>query len=306
MPLASGQKGTGKKNAGSIARQRSRNTTPSSIPPTASLPPIETVETEYLDLKFELFRNITYEDIMDSAAASAIPDSRSLDGTLTRLQRLLETVEQRGTYYDRGMRLLAQNRKTRMDEMAAERGREEERLRREADDEERERRANKKKRKAPDHPSAPSGKTGESPLLLLRAFEHLSLLFRDYCFCTCVVIQETVVAAFWKYPKTLATLGQSETDAKVYQTVHHPHGTQAENRVVVNGGDPHANMNLQAHHFHQLDPPTRWMSTAKTKAKTSPTLIHLRTMAAHPRDPCPKIRHSEKTPQHFPTQPFTT
>ncbi|TPX17035.1 uncharacterized protein E0L32_012312 [Thyridium curvatum] len=163
MPLASGQKGTGKKNAGSIARQRSRNTTPSSIPPTASLPPIETVETEYLDLKFELFRNITYEDIIDSAAASAIPDSRSLDGTLTRLQRLLETVEQRGTYYDRGMRLLAQNRKTRMDEMAAERGREEERLRREADDEERERRANKKKRKAPDHPSAPSGKTAGSP-----------------------------------------------------------------------------------------------------------------------------------------------
>lgn len=135
-----------------MARQRSRNTTPSSIPPTASLPPIETVETEYLDLKFDLFRTITYEDLVDPSGSNAvIPDSKSLDGIVSRLQRLQDLVEKRGTYCDRGMRVLAQRRKTRMEAMAAERGREEERLRREAEEEERERRANKKKRKATDN-----------------------------------------------------------------------------------------------------------------------------------------------------------
>ena len=154
MPPGNSQKG--KKGAASaMARQRSRNTTPS-LPSTSttsstspSLPPIETVDTEYLDLKIELFRNITIEDLVDAGVSNTvIPDSRSLDAIVARLQQLQDVVERRGNFCDRGMRLLAQNRRTRMDEMAVERGREEERLRREAEDEERERRANKKKRKA--------------------------------------------------------------------------------------------------------------------------------------------------------------
>jgi len=153
MPPGNSQKGTGKKGASAMARQRSRNTTPSSVPPTttatASLPPVETVDTEYLELKFELLRNISYDDLVDSGTPSAvIPDSRSLDGIATRLQRLQDLVEQRTSNCDRGMRLLAANRKARMDEIAAERGREDDRRRREADEEEKERRANKKKRKA--------------------------------------------------------------------------------------------------------------------------------------------------------------
>jgi hypothetical protein len=154
MAPASSQKGTGKKGgAGAIRQQpRSRNTTPSSVPPAASLPPIETQVTETLDLRFDVFRNLTYEDLVDSGASTAlIPDSRAIDGIVTRLQRLGESIEKRGNYCDRGMRLLAANRRTRMDEMAAEGRREDERRQREAEDEERERKANKKKRKATDN-----------------------------------------------------------------------------------------------------------------------------------------------------------
>lgn len=152
MPPASSQKGTGKKGAGAIARQRSRNTTPSSVPPPASLPPIETKQTEYLDLNYDSFRNITFEDIVDQhASASGMPDTKNIDGIMTRLQRLSETLERRHNFCDRGMRLMVPILRTRIDE---ERDREEERLRREAaEDEERARKANKankKKRKAAD------------------------------------------------------------------------------------------------------------------------------------------------------------
>src|SRR4051812_24861350 len=96
-----------KKGGIAMARQRSRNTTPLSTSPTASLPPVETVETEYLELKFDLFRNITYEDLVDPSASNAvIPDSKSLDGIVSRLQRLQDLVEKRGTFCDRGMRVL--------------------------------------------------------------------------------------------------------------------------------------------------------------------------------------------------------
>ena len=158
-----------------MARQRSRNTTPSSVPPTASLPPIESAQTDYLDLTFDLFRNITYEDLVDQSASNAvIPDSKSLDGIITRLQRLQDTIEKRGTYCDRGMRLLAANRRTRMDEIAAERSREEERLRREAaDEEERERKANKankKKRKATENLAPQDSNIGRFPHQMIRLF----------------------------------------------------------------------------------------------------------------------------------------
>jgi transcriptional adapter 3 len=166
MPPASSQKGTGKKGGAGAMRQqpRSRNTTPTSVPPTASLPPIEACDTETLDLRFELIRNLTYEDLVDQGGSTAmIPDSKTLDAIVTRLQRLGDVVEKRGQFCDRGMRLLAGNRRTRMDEMAAERSREEDRRQREAEEEERERKANKKKRKATDSLAAPGTNTGQSP-----------------------------------------------------------------------------------------------------------------------------------------------
>lgn len=143
-PGGSGQKGTGKKGAGAIARQRSRNTTPSSVPPQTTLPPVEIFQSEYFDLKFDLMRNLTYEDLFDSnASGSAIPDSRNLDGISGRLQKLQEITEKRGVGCDRGMRLLAGTRRDRMDERAREEEEE-----RQADEE---RRANKRKRKEKDH-----------------------------------------------------------------------------------------------------------------------------------------------------------
>ncbi|KAK5663583.1 hypothetical protein OQA88_4014 [Cercophora sp. LCS_1] len=154
MAPSSSQKGTGKKGGAGAMRQqqqRSRNTTPSAVPAVASLPPIETVETETVDLHFEVFRNLTYEDMVDPSSAGAMfPDSRALDALIERLQKLGTIIEARGLTCDRGMRLLAQNRKLRMDELAVERGREEERRQKDVDDEERERKANKKKRKAHD------------------------------------------------------------------------------------------------------------------------------------------------------------
>ncbi|KAL8393546.1 hypothetical protein RB595_003331 [Gaeumannomyces hyphopodioides] len=159
MPPASSQKGTGKKGAGSIARNRSRNTTPSissaaaaaaAAPQPSLLPPVETIETEFVELKFEILRNITYEDLFDQGAGAAspvIPDSRALDHIGSRLQRLQDIVEKRGVSCDRGMRLLADKRNDRVE---MDRIREEERLQREAEGAAQERRANKKKRKEKD------------------------------------------------------------------------------------------------------------------------------------------------------------
>lgn len=172
MPPASSQKGTGKKGAGAIARQRSRNTTPSSVPPPASLPPIETKQTEYLDLNYESFRNITFEDIVDhNGSTSGMPDTRNIDGIMTRLQRLSEILERRHNFCDRGMRLMVPILRTRLDE---ERSREEERLRKEAaDDDERARKAskaNKKKRKAADTLAPNDNNIGQSCALCCSDF----------------------------------------------------------------------------------------------------------------------------------------
>lgn len=170
MPPASSQKGTGKKGAGAIARQRSRNTTPSSVPlVTASLPPIDTKQTEYLDLNYETFRNITYEDVVDqNASSSHMPESKSLDGIMTRFQRLQDTLEKRSTFCDRGMRLLVSALRARMDEAAAERSREEERQRIEDDERARKaNKANKKKRKAADSLAPQDGNTGQCMLHII-------------------------------------------------------------------------------------------------------------------------------------------
>ncbi|KAL2165397.1 hypothetical protein VTH06DRAFT_695 [Thermothelomyces fergusii] len=172
MAPSSSQKATGKKGGAGAVRQqqhqqqhqqRSRNNTPGPAPPSASLPPFETVETETIELRFDVFRDLTFEDMVDPAAASSlIPDSKSLDGLLTRLQRLADVIEKRGTYCDRGMRLLAQNRRQRMDDLALERDREEERRQREAEDGERERKSNKKKRKGTDTLTPHGGNTEQS------------------------------------------------------------------------------------------------------------------------------------------------
>lgn len=161
MPPAPSQKGTGKKGGSGIVRQRSRNTTPSAGPPpaagTANIPPIETIETEFLDLRLESVRSISYEDLADSSASNAvIPDSKSLDGLITRLGKLHDIIEHRGQFCDRGMRLVAGQRKTHFDEMAASGRREEERSR-----EDEEKKANKKKRKANDSLAPQETNAGE-------------------------------------------------------------------------------------------------------------------------------------------------
>ncbi len=151
MPPPGSQKGTGKKGAGAI-RQRSRNTTPNSIPATASLPPIEGVDAEHLGIRVEHFRELVIDDVVDHGALSApLPDTKCLDGTINRLQRLQDALDLRGTFYDRGMRSLAQSRKNRVDE-------EEERAK--SEEEEREKK-NRKKRKAADSLAAPDSKPGE-------------------------------------------------------------------------------------------------------------------------------------------------
>jgi transcriptional adapter 3 len=149
MPPAPSQKGTGKKAGSGVMRQRSRNTTPSSVPPGANLPPIETVDTEYLELRVEQFRQLVYDDLVDHSSNNAlIPDSKSLDGMIARLQRLQETIDRRSNFCDRGMRILAATRKHRVDDIV-ETKKDEDRMRT-TDDEREQKRSNKKKRKAAD------------------------------------------------------------------------------------------------------------------------------------------------------------
>jgi transcriptional adapter 3 len=187
-------KGTGKKGgAAAVVRQRdhaqspqmsqqprSRNNTPApAAGPSASLPHFETVETETVELRFDVFRNLTFEDLVDPAAANVLsPDSTSLDGLLSRLQKLADVIDKRGSYCDRGMRLLAQSRRQRMDEMALERGREEDRN----DDS---RKTNKKKRKGTDSlaPNATSiGQSMGSPDVFCFFFGVVGGCRRHFCF----------------------------------------------------------------------------------------------------------------------------
>ncbi|KAH6657353.1 histone acetyltransferases subunit 3-domain-containing protein [Truncatella angustata] len=155
MPPAPSQKGTGKKNSG-IVRQRSRNTTPSAgLPPSGNpnLPSSDFVETEFIkELKFESLPSISFDDLAESNASNAaIPDAKSLDGLIARLEKLHDTIESRGAFCDRGMRLVAGERsKMHFEDLSAS-GRDEAKPRR--DDEER--KANKKKRKANDSLAPP-------------------------------------------------------------------------------------------------------------------------------------------------------
>ena len=142
------QKGTGKKGR-DVRQSRSRNTTPSLVGARTSLPPAESGETAYLELPIQSFR--VSDDAVDNYGTS-IPSSKDLEVLLERCRELVQIVETRGAVCDRGMRMLAQARKDRVEEIENERRDEErkERIKRDAaDEEERDRnKANKlKKRK---------------------------------------------------------------------------------------------------------------------------------------------------------------
>ncbi len=82
----------------------------------ASIPPVEPIETEFLDLKLEFVRNLSYDDLVDPSASNAvIPDSKSLDGLITRLTKLNDIIERRCQWCDKGMRLVAMQRKNHVD-----------------------------------------------------------------------------------------------------------------------------------------------------------------------------------------------
>lgn len=125
-----GQKGTGSKKGRDVRQSRSRNTTPAlrgtSAPPD---------HTPYLTLPIESF--VTVDDIIKDYG-STIPSSKDLEALLERLNRLVDIVEKRGSACDRGMRLLAQAKKDRHEEIENERREEErkERIKRDAADEE--------------------------------------------------------------------------------------------------------------------------------------------------------------------------
>jgi transcriptional adapter 3 len=132
MPSAHSQKGTGKKGR-DVRQSRSRNTTPSLV---GSGLPIQSFRTS--------------DDIVEPYG-SPIPSSKELETLLERLHRLVDVVETRGAVCDRGMRMLAQVRKDRLEEIENQRRDEEqhERLKKEAADEEERGRnkANKVKKK---------------------------------------------------------------------------------------------------------------------------------------------------------------
>ncbi|KAM0477882.1 hypothetical protein ACHAPX_005649 [Trichoderma viride] len=116
MPPGSGQKGTGKKNSAAMQKQ-SRNSTP--VPaPASALPPQEFYDPDYLDMRVILFSNLTFDNLVDQSASSApVPESRSVDAMLEKLKTLVNIMEKRSTFYDRGMRYLADERKKRPEDM---------------------------------------------------------------------------------------------------------------------------------------------------------------------------------------------
>lgn len=116
MPPAPGQKGTGKKNSAAMQKQ-SRNSTP--VPtPASALPPQEFYDPDYLDTRVILFSNLSFDNLVDQSASSApVPESRSVDAMLEKLKTLVNIMEKRSTFYDRGMRYLADERKKRPEDM---------------------------------------------------------------------------------------------------------------------------------------------------------------------------------------------
>lgn len=113
MAPGSSQKGTVKKSATGIPKP-SRTSTPT---PASSLPPQEFYDPDYLNTRVILFPNLSYEDLVDHGASNAtVPDSKTVDAMLEKLKSLINVMEKRSTFYDRGMRYLADERKKRPDD----------------------------------------------------------------------------------------------------------------------------------------------------------------------------------------------
>jgi hypothetical protein len=146
MPPSIAQKSNAKKGGrdNNARRSGSRNTTPG-----VTQRPVE-MDTPLTEVRMKPFSISSYDEIVEQQSGSGIPDSKSLDALIDRIENLLKEVEARGNASDRGMRRLAGLRKDRLEELEAERRDEEqrERLKREAaEEEERERKANKMKKK---------------------------------------------------------------------------------------------------------------------------------------------------------------
>ena len=150
-PPRPGQKGPGKTKAAAMQKQ-SRNTTPAPAPvATASLPPQEFYDPDYLSARVILFRNLAYDDLVDQSASNAtVPDSRSVDGLIERLKSLHSIMEKRSAFYDRGMRFLADERKKRPDNYNSAR----------ADGEQEGKRPKHKRKKGPDTLAPQDGNLG--------------------------------------------------------------------------------------------------------------------------------------------------
>ncbi|KAG6118904.1 hypothetical protein E4U14_006151 [Claviceps sp. LM454 group G7] len=122
MPIiapGSSHVGPNKKNPAAMPKP-SRNSTPAPAPtPASSLPAQEFYDPEYLDTRVILFkRNLSYEDLVDQSAVNAmVPDSKSVDAMLEKLKNLVNVMEKRATFYDRGMRNLAEDRKKRTENL---------------------------------------------------------------------------------------------------------------------------------------------------------------------------------------------
>jgi len=129
------QKGTGKKGRGDLAKSRSRNTTPSLAGTSSSIAEIDLGNTPLLNLPVAHLR--TSDDILENYGSS-IPSAKELESLMDRLRKLVETVETRATICDRGMRMVADLRKDRLEEIEVERRDQErkDRVKREAADEE--------------------------------------------------------------------------------------------------------------------------------------------------------------------------
>ncbi|KAM3089012.1 Transcriptional regulator [Clarireedia jacksonii] len=161
MPPMPGQKGTGKK--GRDGRQsRSRNTTPSFVGTAGSAAHVDAGKTPYTQIPIHALRTSLGEELTEQNA-SAIPTSRDLEALVARMERFAASVEERGSVCDKGMRILAQSRKERNEELEIEKRDEEqkERVRRDlAEEEERGRHKAQKIKKRKDV----SGAREERPL----------------------------------------------------------------------------------------------------------------------------------------------
>ncbi|KAF7910644.1 uncharacterized protein EAF01_002154 [Botrytis porri] len=155
MPPMASQKGTGKK--GRDPRQsRSRNTTPSLVGTTSSVAPSDAGKTPYTQIPISILRTSVADEIVDQHA-SAIPNSRELEALMQRMERLAASIDERAAVCDKGMRVLAQSRKDRNEELEIEKRDEElkERMRRDqADEDERGRHKAHKIKKRKDVSSA--------------------------------------------------------------------------------------------------------------------------------------------------------